>query len=161
MGGPKNGAMLRPGISTPTHVSWRAMIQRCTNKNSDRYRFYGGKGIRVCERWLIYGNFLADMGVRPHGHTLGRIDSSKDYSPDNCRWETWREQGSNRTNNIYIEYRGEKKTLSEWVRDITGLGTYTKEFNAAHRRASRRLKNKQPIDIVLNFEIRLKTAKNS
>ena len=66
---------------------------RCRNPNADSFRFYGGKGIKVCERWKIFDNFLADMGERPEGTTLDRLDSAKDYEPGNCRWVTAKEQG--------------------------------------------------------------------
>lgn len=78
------------------HESWKAMVQRCENPNNPGYPKYGGIGIRVCERWLSFENFLADMGERPEGTSLDRIDNNLGYEPSNCRWATPSEQSRNR-----------------------------------------------------------------
>jgi hypothetical protein len=72
---------------TPTYISWFCMIQRCYNPNRDYFHRYGGRGIRVCKRWHTFKNFLADLGERPEGAMLGRINHSSDYKPSNVRWE--------------------------------------------------------------------------
>lgn len=81
---------------TATYRSWAAMIQRCTNPERDNYSYYGGRGIKVCDRWRVFENFVADMGLRPPGRTIGRIDNDGDYEPGNCRWETMKIQSGNR-----------------------------------------------------------------
>jgi hypothetical protein len=89
------------GLSgTRTYNSWCNMIRRCTHDNDPRYPEWGGRGITVCERWLDYPNFLADMGERPPGTTLDREDNDGNYEPGNCRWATPPEQMANRRNTV-------------------------------------------------------------
>lgn len=81
---------------TSTYNIWRQMRQRCANKKHKSYAYYGGRGISVCPRWDNFNNFFADMGERPAGLTLERIDNRRGYGPDNCKWATWLEQAQNK-----------------------------------------------------------------
>lgn len=89
---------IRHGRSySDTYRVWMSMKQRCTNSNNSRYKDYGGRGIIVCARWLNnFLNFLEDMGERPEGLTLDRINNNGNYEPDNCRWTTYSIQNKNR-----------------------------------------------------------------
>lgn len=81
----------------PLWSVWMGMKQRCFNKNNKSYKYYGGRGITVCDRWLeSLSNFVEDMGERPEGYTLERINVNGDYCPDNCKWASWSEQMRNR-----------------------------------------------------------------
>lgn len=105
------------GLSrTPTYVSWNAMLDRCTNAHHKNYPGYGGRGITVCERWLRFTNFYVDMGDRPGGMTLDRIDNDGNYEPGNCRWATPEEQSSNQTRNTHGAKLSEKDVV-----EIKGL----------------------------------------
>lgn len=81
---------------TPEYHTWKGMIQRCANPNASRYKDYGGRGITVCEEWLSFEKFYADMGDRPTGTSLDRIDNNSGYYKDNCRWATQSIQNSNK-----------------------------------------------------------------
>ncbi len=84
------------GKPSPTYVTWQHMKARCNDKRHHAYDSYGGRGVNVCDRWTSFDDFLADMGERPAGMSLDRIDNSKGYEPGNCRWATAKEQASNR-----------------------------------------------------------------
>ena len=102
--------------NTPEHMCWKGLMNRCNNKNSPSYKDYGGRGIKVCESWKKFENFYKDMGKRPEGTSIDRIDVNGDYCPENCRWASRQVQNNNTRKNKYITHNGETKTLSEWSR---------------------------------------------
>ena len=104
--------------------SWESMLNRCEKTNDREYPMWGGRGIKVCERWHDFNNFYADMGERPKGTTLDRIDNNGDYEPSNCRWATAKTQSNNRRNNTLITYNGRTQTLQQWA-DEVGIGATT------------------------------------
>lgn len=103
---------------TPEYASWSCMISRCTNPKDVSWFRYGGAGIKVCERWLGeegLKRFVADMGSRPSGTSLDRIDNRGHYEPSNCRWATRRQQCRNRNSNRSITLNGATKSVVEWA----------------------------------------------
>lgn len=103
---------------TPTYQSWTNMRQRCNNPNAPGYEYYGGRGIRVCERWnKSFEEFLLDMGDRPVGATIDRIDPNGDYEPSNCRWSTNDEQANNKRSNHCLSFNGKNQTVSQWAKE--------------------------------------------
>ncbi len=103
------------GIPTPEYRCWTEMKQRCLNPRKDFFAIYGGRGIKVCERWLSsFDNFLADMGRRPPGTSLDRRDTNGNYEPGNCRWATPMQQQHNIRSNHLITINGETRCVQEW-----------------------------------------------
>lgn len=110
--------------STPTYKSWAHMLARCRNPKDARYNDYGGRGVKVCERWDSFGSFLADMGEAPAGKTIDRKDVNGNYEPSNCRWATDTEQARNTRSNRILFAFGEQMTLAAWS-EKTGINEET------------------------------------
>jgi hypothetical protein len=102
------------------YQSWANMKVRCLNKNSPSYSYYGSRGIKVCKRWLKFQNFLEDMGERPKGKTLDRIDNDGHYEAINCRWATYKEQNRNTSRTVFIEIEGKSVKLIEYA-ELIGI----------------------------------------
>lgn len=100
---------------TSIYNTYYAMISRCYNENNESYNNYGGRGIKVCDRWLnSFENFLSDMGEKPtNNHSIDRINVNGNYEPSNCRWADKFQQENNKTTNVFIEYKSKKYTISE------------------------------------------------
>ncbi len=109
----------RPKFNHPLYMIWRSMLSRCLCKTHPSWKDYGGRGISVCERWQKnFHDFVADIGERPKGYTLERVDNDKGYSPDNCKWATRAEQAANKRNTTILTFNGETMTLTAWARKI-------------------------------------------
>jgi hypothetical protein len=101
-------------VRVPEYNCWRSALSRCRNPRCSEYANYGGRGITVCERWLSFENFYADMGPRPSTkHGIDRINNDGNYEPANCRWATIRENNNNRRNTIMLFWEGKWRPLSE------------------------------------------------
>lgn len=105
---------------TPTYRIWQAMMERCLNPKHQSYVNYGARGITVCDRWLSFDNFFSDMGERPAGLQVDRINNDGNYEPSNCRWVTPLQNSRNKRVNVSITIKGETRCVSEWA-EITGL----------------------------------------
>lgn len=103
---------------TPTHIVWMGMNARCNRKKHLYYPNYGGRGIKICERWKDFSLFLTDMGVRPEGLSLDRIDSNGPYSKENCRWASRTEQNRNSSQNRNINFQGRTQCLAAWCAEL-------------------------------------------
>lgn len=104
---------------TRTYHAWRNMIQRCTNLRRPDYKYYGARGITVCERWrLSFGAFLSDMGECPAGLSLERKDNTRGYRPDNCKWAGRAEQMQNTRGTRLLTLNGKSMGLAAWAREL-------------------------------------------
>ena len=112
----KHGYGINRG-KNPTYRSWESMKYRCDNPSYHFYAAYGGRGIKYCERWKEFKNFLEDMGERPDGMTLDRIDVNKNYEPKNCRWADAKTQRANRRDIKLYEYQGNFYMLGRLAKD--------------------------------------------
>lgn len=111
----------RPGNVAPEYSVWRSMIARCENENDRGYANYGGRGIKVCKRWRTsFTAFKQDMGKRPKGMSIDRIDNDGNYEPDNCRWASKTAQARNRRDRAPVEFNGRSMFLVDWAKE-TGI----------------------------------------
>lgn len=123
---------------TSIYNTWVSMIQRCENPKCKNFDRYGGRGIKVCERWHDFNNFYADVSILPHfgekGYTLDRIDNNGNYCPENCRWATAKEQCRNQRTNIKVFYDG-KEMMIEEAAQKSGINhkTLYKRYHAGKR----------------------------
>lgn len=107
------------------YSTWNSMIGRCTNPKYDSWNNYGGRGITVCDRWLLFDNFYEDMGDRPlPGLSLERVDNDAGYSPENVVWANSNTQARNKRNTLFLSLNGKRKSLAEWA-EITGFKPMT------------------------------------
>jgi len=115
----RNRQNARHGMcDTSTYTVWDRMKSRCLREQDKDYKRYGARGISVCDRWMLFDNFLADMGVRPDGLQLDRINNDGNYSPENCRWVTPRQNTNNRRSSRFLEFKGKRQTIVEWAREM-------------------------------------------
>jgi hypothetical protein len=120
------------------YESWFGMIERCRNPKNHKYHRYGARGIKVCEEWKSFENFLRDMSPRPSkSHTLDRINNDGDYEPSNCRWATAAQQSRNTGSNVWIEINGERMIQEDWCRRFGINSTYLRN-TARARNISRK-----------------------
>ena len=108
----------------PLYSTWIGMRQRCNDKNHVGYKLYGAVGVTVCKEWDDFLTFASDMGQKPDGCTLDRIDSKKGYNKQNCRWATNKNQVLNRSMTVWLELDGVKMCLNDWAKHI-GISTRT------------------------------------
>jgi hypothetical protein len=113
-----HGCARRSGKAPEYHV-WQCMLKRCSRPANKDYKYYGGRGIRVCDAWSDFRQFMADMGPRPSPrHSIDRKDSNGHYEPGNCRWATLMEQRRNQRGNHHVQWQGTMATISEWAERI-------------------------------------------
>lgn len=113
---PSNGQLRHGRTGASVYKIWQAMIRRCCNPKDSGFQNYGGRGIRVCERWRFsFEAFLEDMGERPSPkHSIDRIDNDGDYEPSNCEWQTRKRQSRNRRSTRYFTINGLTKSFADW-----------------------------------------------
>jgi len=125
---------------TRTYYSWKAMRRRCSDPKSIGWAHYGGRGIKVCDRWANdYDAFFEDMGPCPDGMTIERIDNDGNYEPSNCRWASRKEQSRNTRSNHLIEYEGRTQSLTDWAEEL-GISVSGIDY---------RIRSGMPVDQVL------------
>lgn len=114
----KHGHKPKHSPPSPTYTAWLGAKARCKNVNGADFPNYGGRGIKVCERWNNFVNFLADMGEKPKGMMLERINNDGPYCPENCKWATRTEQNNNTRKNVFLTHEGRTQTLAQWAKEL-------------------------------------------
>lgn len=167
-----------PCLATvPEYRLWIDMRRRCENQSREHYERYGGRGVRVCERWQIFENFYNDMGPRPSAqHTIDRKNVDGNYEPGNCRWALPTIQANNRSNNRLVNYRGETMTLRNALRaagDVVRKDTARRRLEIGwpveravetppdHKQQRRALKRKKPHASTAYSDTRTKEQKKA
>ena len=131
--------------NTPEYMAWEGMKARCLNSNNIFYSNYGGRGIKVCERWMNFKEFFKDMGYKPNkSYSIERIDVNGNYEPSNCKWATRSEQDRNKRNTVFIEYNGQK-----WI-----LMDLAKKFNMHQQTLKQRIISGMTVEEALNTPIK-------
>lgn len=110
-----HGLTSAKGKKPRVYTTWASMKSRCLNPNDHKWLLYGGRGIKVCTKWMKFENFLSDMGHPPTGLTLDRINVNGDYKKSNCRWATPKQQANNTRFNRWIVFHRKRQTLSQWA----------------------------------------------
>lgn len=114
-----SGIPTHGGSYSSEYRVWHNMRNRCRNPKCPNFERYGGRGITVCDRWRDFAAFFEDMGPRPSSsHSIERIDNNGNYDPGNCEWATRDTQNRNKIANRYIEFRGQKKIIADWAREL-------------------------------------------
>jgi hypothetical protein len=114
-----------------TYRTWKDMRARCNNPNNTEFHNYGGRGITICKQWDDFAVFFADMGARPEGLSIERINVNGNYEPTNCKWADIGEQANNKQSSIRITHNGETKTMTQWARQL-GKAHGTLAYRIAH-----------------------------
>ncbi len=133
--GPKHNRYVHGMTNTPEYKTWASMFARCRNENNKSFKNYGGRGISVCESWELFANFFADMGCRPDGMTLERLDNSQGYSKENCVWATRFQQARNRRSVRLSEEIVEQ--ICEMRRAGAAYSAIAKQFTCSRSQVSR------------------------
>ena len=133
-----------------TWMCWKGILSRCNNPNTRIYQHYGGRGITICDRWNNFQVFLSDMGLKPHGYTIGRIDNNAGYHKENCRWETMSEQANNRRSSRLLTIQGRTQSLMSWCA----------EYGIDRNTVTKRLKLGWPADLAITTPTRTRNTKD-
>lgn len=147
----KHGYAPKYGKRQNIYRRWQHMVQRCINPNDRDYPRYGAKGVKVCDRWRDFTNFITDMGLPPsEKHSIDRIDVTGNYEPTNCRWANCKQQANNRRTTRYLTIDGITRPLSEWS-EMHNICSKTVLF-----RLKKGLSHKQAVTIPVNRSNKLK-----